>query len=307
MNISKIIVVSDITKEKSRNSFCDVVTNILRPSHVVVCYSVGYKPKKTSTHQDKRIVSLVILIGNVYSYLTIQKQFFSKLLGQDRVECLCKCGTVKIFPTKYVIYGNSKSCGCLKEEILEQRNTVDRVGHRFGYLTVLSDTGERTIKKGRNGNAGPGNVLWLCLCDCGNTTKVRSCHLTSKHTTSCGKCYKKSKLHLNTKKALEELSLSFEEEYVLDRSLLNGYNNKKSHLRIDFFVDTPKGYVAVECQGRQHYKCVDYWGGEEHWILQQERDLAKKTILKMCNIPLIEVKYNCKDIKMVLEEKLFNS
>lgn len=47
---------------------------------------------------------------------------------------------------------------------------------RFGYLTVLYDTGERNN----------GAVIWMCQCDCGKQVKVRANNLKSGNTISCG-------------------------------------------------------------------------------------------------------------------------
>lgn len=50
----------------------------------------------------------------------------------------------------------------------------DLTGKKFGRLTALEYSGDGK---------------WLCKCDCGNNKIVRSSHLTSGHTKSCG-CYK---------------------------------------------------------------------------------------------------------------------
>ena len=52
----------------------------------------------------------------------------------------------------------------------------NKIGKKFGKLIVLEDTGKRQLKY----------VIWKCLCDCGNITEVRSNHLKSGHTKSCG-------------------------------------------------------------------------------------------------------------------------
>src|SRR5439155_7554401 len=53
-------------------------------------------------------------------------------------------------------------------------------GDRFGRLTVLGDT---RYRKGRQ-------IVWLCRCECGSETTVRSANLTRRLTTSCG-CYRR--------------------------------------------------------------------------------------------------------------------
>ena len=49
-------------------------------------------------------------------------------------------------------------------------------GQRFGKLVVLGDSGER----------GNGAVMWDCICDCGERSKVRGHSLKSGRSKSCG-------------------------------------------------------------------------------------------------------------------------
>ena len=53
---------------------------------------------------------------------------------------------------------------------------MNLINKRFGRLMVLRDTGERKW----------GSVVWICLCNCGNLTKVTTGCLQSKDTRSCG-------------------------------------------------------------------------------------------------------------------------
>lgn len=59
---------------------------------------------------------------------------------------------------------------------MSKRN--DLTGQRFGRLTAIEPIGRY-----KNGE-----VIWKCLCDCGNEVEVRSGNLRSEHTKSCG-CY----------------------------------------------------------------------------------------------------------------------
>lgn len=61
----------------------------------------------------------------------------------------------------------------------------DLTNKRFGLLIAKYPTDKRINRK----------VVWLCQCDCGNTTEVISSNLTTGRTTSCG---------CNTKKAIGE-------------------------------------------------------------------------------------------------------
>ena len=53
---------------------------------------------------------------------------------------------------------------------------LDLIGQRFGKLVVIELTSERQ----------GGQVVWKCLCDCGNETFVRSANLRRQHSESCG-------------------------------------------------------------------------------------------------------------------------
>ena len=55
----------------------------------------------------------------------------------------------------------------------------DLTGKRYGNLTVISKSAPIN-----------GRSNWLCKCDCGNETIVRTSNLESGHTKSCG-CYKR--------------------------------------------------------------------------------------------------------------------
>lgn len=66
---------------------------------------------------------------------------------------------------------------------------VDLSGRRFGRLTAIRATDERTHD---------GGVLWLCRCDCGNVCKVKTAYLISGHTSSCG-CLSREKASANGK------------------------------------------------------------------------------------------------------------
>lgn len=57
-------------------------------------------------------------------------------------------------------------------------------GARFGRLTVKELAARGSAKEGRR------DRVYLCVCDCGNSTEVRSGNLRSGSTKSCG-CYRK--------------------------------------------------------------------------------------------------------------------
>lgn len=73
---------------------------------------------------------------------------------------------------------------------------IDLTGKKFGKLTVI----ERTFNKNNS-------VCWLCLCDCGNYTVVRSDALRQGITKSCS-CLQKEIVKKTCKKNFEKHKLS---------------------------------------------------------------------------------------------------
>ena len=66
---------------------------------------------------------------------------------------------------------------------------IDMIGVRVGRLKVIKDSGKRY---GKNRE-----VLWKCLCDCGNMCEVRGGHLRSGYTQSCGCLQKENREKYN--------------------------------------------------------------------------------------------------------------
>lgn len=70
----------------------------------------------------------------------------------------------------------------------------------------------------------------------------------------------------------------------------------------DIFI--PELNTAIEYQGIQHYKPIDYFGGTENFIHRKELDLKKRTLAENNNIKLIEWNYNESIDLKTLNEKL---
>lgn len=56
------------------------------------------------------------------------------------------------------------------------KNSKDLIGQRFSKLVVLLNVGSSKDRQ----------IIWNCLCDCGNTTLVKAGNLKTGNTKSCG-------------------------------------------------------------------------------------------------------------------------
>jgi hypothetical protein len=63
-----------------------------------------------------------------------------------------------------------------RKEVTHETLIVDLTGQRFSKLTIVENTG----------TTEDGIFMWLCKCDCGETTTVKSGHLIKGNTKSCG-------------------------------------------------------------------------------------------------------------------------
>ncbi len=107
-----------------------------------------------------------------------------KVKGSVKVKtrwiCLCDCGNKATVATYQLTSGGTKSCGCLRKEMVSKRLTKNLIGRRFGRLVVVE----------RNGSALGNYARWKCRCDCGEECNIISTNLLKGLTVSCG-CYRK--------------------------------------------------------------------------------------------------------------------
>lgn len=91
--------------------------------------------------------------------------------------CQCSCGTIKDVRGQILKNGQSTSCG--------HDRKADLIGQRFGRLLVV----DKEVVPYVTGTY----ILWICQCDCGNISKVRTYDLKNRITQSCG-CHRKEQV-----------------------------------------------------------------------------------------------------------------
>ena len=201
-------------------------------------------------------------------------------------EFQCDCGNIIERTGRQVKRGNTQSCGCLKREMLVQRNISNgnkiNIGDRFGLLVVIEDLGFRK-QKSRNKQE-----RWSkCQCDCGNIIEQRNNNLQSGATQSCG-CVK-SRGEQIIAKILREGNINFATQY----SFSDLRTDKNGVLKFDFAVfKDNKLYKLIEFDGRQHIFGPDAkWSNCDTLETIQYRDNLKDKYCQENNLILQRVPY----------------
>lgn len=105
--------------------------------------------------------------------------------GYRKWRCRCDCGNITEVQENHLKSGHTKSCGCLKRDVLKSK-AYDLTGKVFGRLTVLQPAEEG---------------YWVCRCECGKECTVYKENLTRGNTKSCG-CFREEIRKKNMKKAI---------------------------------------------------------------------------------------------------------
>lgn len=88
-----------------------------------------------------------------------------------------------------------------------------------------------------------------------------------------------SMMEERVKHILDENKIEYEQQKIFGWLKNNGY------LKIDFYL--PKHSIAIECQGLQHFKPIEYFGGQDAFTETSQRDFVKNKLCEEHNIKMI--------------------
>lgn len=209
------------------------------------------------------------ITGNRYGKLIVLEPTERRdINGRMIWKCLCDCGNISYHCGTMLRTGRIKSCGC-------GQNLTVNIGYKCGELTVIKNTGKKT-------NTKHPNMIWLCQCSCGNQIECSGQSLLQRHIFSCG-CLSSSIGEKRIGDILQENNIIFEKQKMFSDC------KDKAKLRFDFYL--PDYNCCIEYNGKQHYEAIDYFGGEESFLAQQNRDKIKEKYCQDNNIKLIVIPY----------------
>ena len=186
--------------------------------------------------------------------------------------CLCtNCGTEKDVQYSNLVEGKSKSCGCLRKQVLSD----DLTNQRFGSLVAKEPL--YNYPK----SCSEESTYWRCDCDCGNSFITTAHRLKQGNTQSCGCLISKGENKI--REILNNLNIVFIQQYSFEDL------KDIKELKFDFYL--PQQNIIIEYQGQQHYKAVPQWGGEEGFKDRLKKDSMKRTYCLNNKIRLIEIPY----------------
>lgn len=205
--------------------------------------------------------------------------------------CKCDCGNYCITGKDGIVSGSSKSCGCLRSDLLKEQHQRNRkenmIGKQFGQVQVLAF--DSFYQDPDNPRTKQSNYLCKCLV-CGKEFVARGCHLVTGSTKSCG-CVKSHGEQLIID-FLTKNNIEYQKEYSFSAL------RDKYVLRFDFAIKNNQGKLfLIEYQGSQHTQTSNGFYNET--IVNH--DAMKKQYCLDHNIDLYIIDYKDNTIEKLKE------
>lgn len=213
--------------------------------------------------------------------------------------CKCDCGNLKVVSRALLNDGRTKSCGCIKSEMMKQKAQERRsiqIGDKYNLLTVLEYIGSR--RKHNNELT----AYYRCQCECGNIIEVEGNDLSSGNRKTCG--LHNSVGEFSIEKILRKNNINFIHEY----SFSDLVSEKGRRLRFDFalFNQDESLFCLIEYQGSQHFNYTGrQWNTKQNFQKVKFRDKQKREYCLKNNYFLYEITYK-DNVEEKMEEILYH-
>lgn len=137
-----------------------------------------------------------------------------------------------------------------------------KIGDRFGRLVIKEKTNKRM----------QGNIVWSCICDCGNTCEVPTAHLTRGLVVSCGCKREKGYKNFNI---IREKGVKKLRDARVDGTSLYAIDMKKPRHNTSGYKGVAKG-IRKKYRATLQFQGKSYHGGEFDTL--EEAIAARKSL-----------------------------
>lgn len=218
------------------------------------------------------------LTGQKFGHLTVLEITNERRNRQVVWKCQCDCGNITYVVGGALRNGHTQSCGC---NWYKTKNFKDLTGQKFGKLTVLKISDKKSNDR---------HLFWDCQCECGNIRQVKSSFLIDGSIFECQDCGKhKSIGETQIVQLLNNNHINFIRQYSFEDCL----SPLQGKLFFDFAIldENNKIKYLIEYDGIQHFKPIEYFGGEDTFQYLQLCDKIKNNYCLSHNIPIIRIPY----------------
>lgn len=281
MQFGRWTVLDVIKKYKNGKTYCQcqcscekhtikmVYKNSLQKGESQSCGCLCEELKKERARSNR--------VGERFGKLVVKSMLYQYRGDKTYCLCDCDCGKEHICSLSNLISGHTTSCGCASGDKCWENRRVNLIGLRFGNLVVLE-----MLYGYKNGQ-----TYCRCICDCGCETIVYLGNLKSGKTMSCGCMEGKSAGERMVKDILIENQINFIPQKRFDDC------RHINPLPFDFYL--PNYNTCIEFDGIQHFKPIDYFGGEKEFQSRKINDEIKTKYCENNNIHLIRLPYTLSD------------
>lgn len=188
-------------------------------------------------------------------------------------ECLL-CNKIYSVSRDSLVKGQSSCCNHCKGKARRSWS----IGDQYGFLTIIGEA-----KNQHEGN----HSYVLCKCQCGAEIDIRLEHLkgqTHSKTISCG-CAQESLGENKIREILEQNQVYFQAQYRI--------YDFNPYAPFDFALfDIDNNIIGlIEYDGEQHFRAIEYFGGEIKLLQQKNNDQKKNEWCKDNGIKLLRIPY----------------